>query len=444
MSRLIHFLARLYPRSWRERYGAEYAALLEDVRPNGRTAANVLTGAIAMQIRTWKSRGILAASVFFGAAVISGLFVAMPNSYVSKAVLKVGSQAGGHEAIDAINALAISVESRSGLAQVITTYGLYQRERSRMPLEDVLQEMRKHIRITPVDSNAAIAIEFDYSDPHMAQKVTQDLVTRFIDENFQEAVRKPSGVNLQVLDAASLPQSPIYPNKPLIIGVGIAGFLLMWGALSLMRRASIRRHERAGSGEVHPRTWTDWRILTASALASVAVIVGGFFAIPKVYSSAAVIRVRGQSDPQQTIDTINTIARNVEGRAKLTEIITVYGLYQNERSKMTLEQVIQQMLKRITVTPMGANPAAIRIGFDYNDRHVAQRVTADLASRFLNESQHSQGVSLQMLDLASIPEYPIQPTNLTLIGLGLACFLLMWGALSAWRGFSVRRHAQTV
>jgi hypothetical protein len=29
MSRLIHFLARLYPRSWRERYGAEYAALLE-------------------------------------------------------------------------------------------------------------------------------------------------------------------------------------------------------------------------------------------------------------------------------------------------------------------------------------------------------------------------------------------------------------------------------
>jgi len=28
---LIHFLAQLYPRSWRQRYGAEYAALLEQM-----------------------------------------------------------------------------------------------------------------------------------------------------------------------------------------------------------------------------------------------------------------------------------------------------------------------------------------------------------------------------------------------------------------------------
>jgi hypothetical protein len=38
MSRLIRFIARFYPRSWRERYGAEFTALLEDVRPDGRTA----------------------------------------------------------------------------------------------------------------------------------------------------------------------------------------------------------------------------------------------------------------------------------------------------------------------------------------------------------------------------------------------------------------------
>jgi uncharacterized protein involved in exopolysaccharide biosynthesis len=437
MSRLIHFLARLYPRSWRERYGAEYAALLDDVRPDGRTAANVFLGALAMQIRNWKSWEILAASALFGVAIIPGLSVAMPKTYASRAILKVGDQVDRQEAIDAINALAVNVESRSSLAGLIEADGLYQYQRSRIPLLDVLDEMIKGIRVTPVDSKTAVAIEFDYSDPKVAQKVTQDLVARFMNEN----VRQGNGVTLQLIDSPSLPKSPIGPNKPLIIGLGIACFVLMWSALSLLRRLSIRRHERASSGEVHPRTWTDWRTLTASALAGVAVMVGGFFAIPSFYRSTSVIKVEGQTNPQQTIEAINAIAQSVESRGRLTEIITAHGLYPRERSKMTSDDVIQQMVKRISVTPMGRNPAAIRLGFDYDDRFVAQRVTDDLASRFLNESRHSQGVNLQIIDPASLPAYPIQPTNLLIAGLGLACFLLMWSALCAWRSISVRRHA---
>jgi hypothetical protein len=35
MKRTMRFLARLYPSSWRKRYGAELDALLEDATPRG-------------------------------------------------------------------------------------------------------------------------------------------------------------------------------------------------------------------------------------------------------------------------------------------------------------------------------------------------------------------------------------------------------------------------
>jgi hypothetical protein len=62
MTRLIRFIARLYPRSWRERYGAEFEALLDETVTNhiaadARTACNVLSGGVAMQVQSWKKRG---------------------------------------------------------------------------------------------------------------------------------------------------------------------------------------------------------------------------------------------------------------------------------------------------------------------------------------------------------------------------------------------------
>ena len=52
--RFAHLLVRLYPRAWRERYGAEFAALLEThnggLRTSVRTAANVVWSALGERI----------------------------------------------------------------------------------------------------------------------------------------------------------------------------------------------------------------------------------------------------------------------------------------------------------------------------------------------------------------------------------------------------------
>ena len=93
---------------------------------------------------------------------------------------------------DRINSMAQTILSRTVLTTIINTFGLYQRERSRMPIEDVIELMRKNVQILPVASVGqagkqvpAFVVQFSYENRYTAQRVVQDLVSRFIDENIR-------------------------------------------------------------------------------------------------------------------------------------------------------------------------------------------------------------------------------------------------------------------
>jgi uncharacterized protein involved in exopolysaccharide biosynthesis len=211
-----------------------FDALLEDVRPDRRTAADVFTGAIAMQVGNWKSSWILAASALFGVAVIAGLFIVTPDFYRSMSLLKLGGQGSTEYTTDVINSMVANMESPAALTELITADGLYQRERSTRTLADLMEEMKKNIHIQRAEKIAALVIGFDYKDPQLAQKVTQDLATRLMNES-----EHAQGVSLQVLDPASLPKSSIRGDRN-IVAFGVACFLLMWGGLTVVRRMAAR------------------------------------------------------------------------------------------------------------------------------------------------------------------------------------------------------------
>jgi succinoglycan biosynthesis transport protein ExoP len=123
-----------------------------------------------------------------------------PDIYISKGVIKVEPQqvpeslvpsTMTHDMMDRINSMLQSIESRSSLTQIITTYNLYPKERSREPLEDVIDDMIKQIHIEPMGSQSgnrqvpAFGVTFSYTDRHLAQKVVQDLISKFIDESLR-------------------------------------------------------------------------------------------------------------------------------------------------------------------------------------------------------------------------------------------------------------------
>lgn len=134
-------------------------------------------------------------------ASVVGVYL-WPDSYVSTAVIKVTPQQVPQSMVpsainqlmtDRINSMEQTILSRTVLTTIINTFGLYQKERSRMPIEDVIEQMRKMVQILPVATVGgvgrevpAFAVQFTYENRYTAQRVTQDLVSRFIDQNTRD------------------------------------------------------------------------------------------------------------------------------------------------------------------------------------------------------------------------------------------------------------------
>ncbi|MGD1091768.1 MAG: hypothetical protein ABSB35_07215 [Bryobacteraceae bacterium] len=125
-----------------------------------------------------------------------------PDSYISKAVVKIVPQqvpenmvqsSINQQMYDRINSMEQTILSRTTLITIINNFGLYMRERSHLPVEDVVDEMKKKLSIqmmAPAGGVAgrtipAFAIQFSYEDRHKAQQVVDDLVSRFITENIR-------------------------------------------------------------------------------------------------------------------------------------------------------------------------------------------------------------------------------------------------------------------
>jgi 1-aminocyclopropane-1-carboxylate deaminase/D-cysteine desulfhydrase-like pyridoxal-dependent ACC family enzyme len=104
MRRLSQFIARLYPRSWRERYGAEFFALLEDVGADWQTSADILKGALEMQIRAVGLVKILLAVGLAGTLTAMAARYAIPQR--TEAVVTVSGPTDDDDAGDAVMSAA--------------------------------------------------------------------------------------------------------------------------------------------------------------------------------------------------------------------------------------------------------------------------------------------------------------------------------------------------
>jgi polysaccharide chain length determinant protein (PEP-CTERM system associated) len=126
------------------------------------------------------------------------------------------------------------------------------------------------------------------------------------------------------------------------------------------------------------------------------------YSIDDTYISRALIRLVPQqineslvqtATSQQLADHINSMAESIKSRNTLTNLINTYGLYKRELKREPLEDVINQMrTKDIQIQPTsgaanvtGKNLPAMQVSFSYRDRFLAQKVCADLVSRFMNE-----------------------------------------------------------
>jgi len=92
-----------------------------------------------------------------------------------------------------VNAIYQGIVSRTNLNNLISTYNLYPDKRKRLPMEDVVDEMRKDIVISQlrgIGSGAAgrsnifaFTVSYSYSDRRLATRVCSDLISKFMEES---------------------------------------------------------------------------------------------------------------------------------------------------------------------------------------------------------------------------------------------------------------------
>jgi succinoglycan biosynthesis transport protein ExoP len=140
------------------------------------------------------------APLFAGLVIATVVACLWPDTYVSASIIRITPpqvperfvQSALNQMLnERISSISQQVLSRSTLVNIIQTLDLYERDRRRLPMEDIVDRMRtKDIFIGGVQSSAgqsarggAFPVTFKYQDRYKAQRVTQELVSRMINEN---------------------------------------------------------------------------------------------------------------------------------------------------------------------------------------------------------------------------------------------------------------------
>jgi polysaccharide chain length determinant protein (PEP-CTERM system associated) len=142
--------------------------------------------------------------MFAGLVISTVVAFIWPDTYISTAVMRITppqipdklvSTALTSDMANRLQQMETDILSRTSLAEIIQkpSLDLYKKERARLPMEDIVQEMRnKDIRITPLSDTStggnrrfasAFAISFKYIDRYKAQAVVRELVTKFTEQN---------------------------------------------------------------------------------------------------------------------------------------------------------------------------------------------------------------------------------------------------------------------
>jgi len=435
MRRMARWMIRLYPASWRARYGEEIEALLSDTGADARVIGDLARGGMRMQLKAWPFP--LLALALGAAGLLTGLAVSflVPNVYVSEAVLRIDS---GHLTTDRLDMRYAEdeVESRTNLSRIIMTTGLYRSDLKVEPLEDVIDEMRRHIGIDPIASDgrgAAFRIRFDYGDKTKARQTAAALV-----DSFQKYIpdlprhnAQYAGERMIVLDNASLLAEPVWPTKTVLLGGGFLAGVLIAGILRAVLRAGWLRR---------------WFVPFAAVAAITGMVVAIYGADLRhwgnEYRSTARFVLRSPQSYRVTPlvaemlspESLSTIANDPRLR-----------LYQWEMDEQPLEDVLRRMREHIAVTyqPWGdGDGTEIGLTFDYPDAVKARQTMQifiakfeELADRRL-ERPVDTAVSapwIEVLDRASAPQSPASPNRMLAATTGAGCGVFLAGVISLLR-----------
>jgi hypothetical protein len=220
MKRLILTLARLYPRSWRRRYGDEFEALLEDSGATWRGVLDVLRGALMMHMNTRSSIKTVVLATLIGLLLGAATSFLIPVRYSSAVAFLVTVPNGGN-ADQRLNRLMQFASDNDQSVQALHQNIKIERLRS-MPASDP--------QWFPGGTTTEFSVEIRHVDRPLAEKATRTLATDLVEGGLRLAERDHAAglgdpTRLQVVQPVSV--RPDNSLRRFIAASGVlAGFLI--------------------------------------------------------------------------------------------------------------------------------------------------------------------------------------------------------------------------
>lgn len=433
-----------------------------------------------------------------------------PDTYVSTAVIRVVPPQVPQRLVPTnvnmelsqrVNSMAQTILSRANLSNIIQTYGLYPRQRQRVPLEDIIEEMRlKDIRLSPVVSMAAqnrgavsaFQISFAYENRYLAQKVTQDLVARFINESITQSANVSVMTTEFLKDQLDAARAELddYERKLTAFRMSNTGRLPEQFQANLQQlnavtsrvgtiNASISRiNQEKLMIEAQLRVSREQLAALESSAQSPAAqaktqeLVQLEREIQRMETSISALRDRYKDthpDVQRALDQLNAVKRSRDtiaeqeateraaavrasalSAAAAREIRDLQGvitrletairakdleLEEHNKELARAEKAIKSYELRIESSPIGEQQYAELV----RDRNLARakyeelKVKQSQSAIATDLENRKQGETLELLDPASIPQTPSEPKRWMIILMGLATGLLLGGVLVGMR-----------
>jgi hypothetical protein len=234
MKKLLRMAAHLYPAAWRDRYGVEFQALLDQIDPGWLDIVDVIKGGLQMRLRRTHPAVIVAAVGVAGAFVAGAAALSTADRFVSRGTINVR----GPEPEGVMPRLAADAFDRATLTGIIGRYDLYRRERTRSSAEDAVERMRGDIGIEWI-SPSVLQVSFTSSDGRTAQHVAQELMSQLIRANFDAR----SNVQLKIDLTGETQRSLNARRVALASAGGFGGGTLIGTLIAFLRRRVTRGAE---------------------------------------------------------------------------------------------------------------------------------------------------------------------------------------------------------
>lgn len=445
----------------------------------------------------WKRKWLIVLPTIVVAAAVAIVVWRLPNVYQSNTLLTVRPsnimqgivpQMSDDDLTIRINAIGQEVFSRSSLEPLIKTYGLYPAERQRgEPMELLVERMAKkdtqiEVNKTRNDITNGFTLTFKGPDPYIAQKVTSDLASKYVNAQLKQQTQGAGETARFLQEQLDLAQSELkaveaqrletlqrninnLPTQATSLVTNLSGLYeqqksyindigrlrdqktMLTTQLSEIEKQFQIDKEDVVENLTDPKTTPAWAELSKRESQLDSELQGLLTILkpkaPDVVAKKQEIAAVQRSKQELIDDWKNRIAektkrieRRVDPRAPTIKA-NLQGIDgEIARQEKLLAQTsaqISQVQSQLSRVP-GAEIDLGRIEREYQTKKAAydellvKKQKSDLNVAATNSAQ---GETIQVIDPASLPARPVAPNRLLLVALGLVLGLAVGLAFAA-------------